>query len=716
MARKEITTPLDLDNMNRHNENFEELYKQISETTRRITQELWDVLQEYNTIRMKEPVQTFADLPESDENNTLRMVLDEQKVYAYSIDKWIEFQYIDLDPYTPFKEELQGIINTYEQKIIGLTDDANNAQEIANQAIAEVEDAKQKAIEMLEDLGAKDIENWQKYSLTNPNGTSFYRTGLDWNNPEDIDNLAVGNYYITVSKNEPRDATSNNAFVQVSVRDTGNLKQILYRPYNSAQLFVKTFYKTWSDWLQIGVDKKPVEITSNSSMPPKITPIGNAYSLINKMSEKELVVYQKANKGYLKYTLKKGNGGAGYGTNYDLLRLQKVEPISDAIVFIQPHSPKSGKVTRVWDQEGGGSAESAFLDTKEQDNSKRYSTSGSELQVYAIAPNSSATYDLRGRNGKNANVAFFSRGGHTTSEDYEILVDGAVAETGTMTAVPYHSHKRVDVNLGDKDSQVELTIKNKGSRDLYISAINLFHLNEYEGQDIDSYVAFGANRDNFIDSAGASDYALQNLETGLQFGSYHGGEVVNSAKMIYASMLNNIYRENLFNIADVPVGIYGASQFKIIQETTLIERATMYSVFDFSESGTINMKFSYNVIDGKEPIPLIDFWTGLTCTSPKFNKLKVPKLITFPETPKKTHVYFPATEGYVIQTNDNERQELHIRHNRFDDLHVTTETAQSISDQEQYRKYYYAPIRSNSDDRVAPLSLQFSKGLDFYIL
>ncbi|MFV5768041.1 pyocin knob domain-containing protein [Mammaliicoccus sciuri] len=712
MARKEITTPLDLDNMNRHNENFEELYKQISETTRRITQELWDVLQEYNTIRMKEPVQTFADLPESDENNTLRMVLDEQKVYAYSIDKWIEFQYIDLDPYTPFKEELQGIINTYEQKIIGLTDDANNAQEIANQAIAEVEDAKQKAIEMLEDLGAKDIENWQKYSLTEPDGDSIY-LNLD-SNIDTMHALPVGFYYTV---NTPIERSSSTAgFLKVEQRGAGIAKHITFRPYNSTQIWLKRYYKEWLEWEQVGADRKTVDITSNSSMPPKITPIGNAYSLINKMSEKEIVVYQKANKGYLKYTLKKGNGGAGYGTNYDLLRLQKVEPISDAIVFIQPHSPKSGKVTRVWDQEGGGSAESAFLDTKEQDNTKRYSTSGSELQVYAIAPNSSATYDLRGRNGKNANVAFFSRGGHTTSEDYEILVDGAVAETGTMTAVPYHSHKRVDVNLGDKDSQVELTIKNKGSRDLYISAINLFHLNEYEGQDIDSYVAFGANRDNFIDSAGASDYALQNLETGLQFGSYHGGEVVNSAKMIYASMLNNIYRENLFNIADVPVGIYGASQFKIIQETTLIERATMYSVLDFSESGTINMKFSYNVIDGQTPIPLIDFWTGLTCTSPKFNKLKVPKLITFPEIPKKTHVYFPATEGYVIQTNDNERQELHIRHNRFDDLHVTTETAQSISDQEQYRKYYYAPIRSNSDDRVAPLSLQFSKGLDFYIL
>lgn len=717
MARKEITTPLDLDNMNRHNANFEELYTQISETTRRITQDLWGVLQEYNTIRMKEPVQTIDDLPESDENNTLRMVLDEHKVYAYSIDEWVEFQYIDLDPYTHFKEELQGIINAYEQQIKGLTDEANNAQAIANQAVAEVEAAEQKAVKTLEDFGAQDIKNWQKYSLTNPDGSSFYITGIDWDNPDDIDNLAVGYYYVTVSKNEPRDATSNNGFVQVSARDNGILKQILYRPYNSAKIFVKTFYKDWSEWEQVGADKKDVTITSNSAIPPKVSEVAKSYALVNKMDANTAEVYQKTNRGYLKYTLKKGNGGSGYGVNYELLRLQKVEPIDDTIVFMQPHSPKTGKVTSVWNQEGGGSIETVFMDIDGDDLGSRYSTDGSELQAYAIAPNSSVTYDVTCKNGRNMNVTLFSRGGRTNAETFEILVDGAVAEKGTITAVPYHAHKRVNINVGDKRTSVELTIKNTSSRDIYISAINLFHLDEYEGQFFDSYVARAPkNRTAFIDSAGASDYALQNLEDSLQFGSYHGGEVSDSAKITYAAPDDTVQHERLFDFSAIPDGVYSVSTLKVIQETTLIERAKMYSILDFSTSGTINMKFSYNVIDGKEPIPLIDFWTGLTCTSPNFNKLKVPKLIKFPDVPTKAHTYFPATEGYVVQTTEDERQELHIRHNRFDDLHVTTETAQSISDQEQYRKYYYAPIRSNSDDRVAPLTLQFSKALDFYIL
>lgn len=713
MVRKEITTPLDLDNMNRHNANFEELYNQISETTKRITQELWDVLQEYNTIRMKEPVQSIADLPESEENNTLRMVLDEHKVYAYSIDEWVEFQYIDLNPYTSIKEELQSIINAYEQKIIGLTNEANNNQEIANQAIAQVEAVKQKAVKTLEDLGAQDIENWQKYSLTESDGASFF-VSLN-KDVEKLHALPVGFYYITDTPIE--NTSSSDGFLKVEQRGGGVVRHLTFRPYNSTQIWLKRFYNEWSEWEQVGADKKDVTLTSNSAIPPKVSEVAKSYSLVNKMDANTAVIYQKTNRGYLRYTLKKGNGGSGYGVNYELLRLQKVEPIDDTIVFMQPHSPKKGKVTSVWNQEGGGSIETVFMDIDGDDLGSRYSTAGAELQAYAIAPNSSVTYDVTCKNGRNMNVTLFSRGGRTNAETFEILVDGAVAEKGTITAVPYHAHKRVNINVGDKRAKVELTIKNTSSSDIYISAINLFHLDEYEGQFFDSYVARAPkNRTAFIDSAGASDYALQNLEDSLQFGSYHGGEVSDSAKITYAAPDDTVQHERLFDFSAIPDGVYSVSTLKVIQETTLIERAKMYSILDFSTSGTINMKFSYNVIDGKKPIPLIDFWTGLTCTSPNFNKLKVPKLIKFPDVPTKAHTYFPATEGYVVQTTEDERQELHIRHNRFDDLHVTTETAQSISDQEQYRKYYYAPIRSNSDDRVAPLALQFSKALDFYIL
>ncbi|MGO1759629.1 MAG: hypothetical protein ACTHY0_07950, partial [Mammaliicoccus vitulinus] len=64
----------------------------------------------------------------------------------------------------------------------------------------------------------------------------------------------------------------------------------------------------------------------------------------------------------------------------------------------------------------------------------------------------------------------------------------------------------------------------------------------------------------------------------------------------------------------------------------------------------------------------------------------------------------------------DETQELHIRHSRFKNTYSATEHPQSVNDSEIYRKYYYAPIRSNTNALVAPITFQFSKALDFYTI
>lgn len=305
MARREITTPLDLDNMNRHNANFEELYNQISETTKRITQELWDEMQEYNTIRMKEPVQTLADLPESEENNTLRMVLDEQKVYAYSIDEWTEFQYIDLDPYTPFKEELSEIVAAYEDKIQNITQEVQSTKDSAiksiestqsqsesdiqairdemttqtsdltalfndsmdnltskqDTALAEVDSAKQAAITALENFQNTDTSNWQKYKLTNDDG-AHVSTGL--NSDYDALHALEPGFHYTTSTPIDLPVSSTAGFTEVSTRsDLDNIKHIRFRPYNSNQEFIKIYYNEWRDWEPAGGTK--VELYKGSA-------------------------------------------------------------------------------------------------------------------------------------------------------------------------------------------------------------------------------------------------------------------------------------------------------------------------------------------------------------------------------------------------------------------------------------------------------------------
>ena len=52
MARKEITTPLDLKNMDNHNYNYDELYSLIDETDRRISEDMWEEIKNANTMKM----------------------------------------------------------------------------------------------------------------------------------------------------------------------------------------------------------------------------------------------------------------------------------------------------------------------------------------------------------------------------------------------------------------------------------------------------------------------------------------------------------------------------------------------------------------------------------------------------------------------------------------------------------------------------------------
>lgn len=121
---------------------------------------------------------------------------------------------------------------------------------------------------LTEDLTALD---WQKYKLTNDNGRTFYLTGVDWSDTEFLDSLMPGAYYITVSKNAPV-GVSFNAFVFVHHRDTGSLKRIEYKPYDSARSFVKSYYKEWSDWMETGSPKDtgwiPFEIINGGRTNP----------------------------------------------------------------------------------------------------------------------------------------------------------------------------------------------------------------------------------------------------------------------------------------------------------------------------------------------------------------------------------------------------------------------------------------------------------------
>ncbi|MDW3927230.1 hypothetical protein QI302_06310 [Staphylococcus saprophyticus] len=314
MARKEITTPLDLNNMNNHNQNYKELYNEIQTTDKRLSENMWEEIKGANTMKMLEPVQTSDQLPATAEDKSLITVIDEQRVYAYVHEEWQPFSEIDLDPFEPFKDELAEIVSAYESKIQTITQEVqttkdsaidsiestqsqsesnlentkqsainsiNKAQQEAESqistnrdemttqasdltalfndsmdkltskqdtALAEVDSAKQAAITEIENFQNTDTSNWQKFKLTQDDGGAKALTKVDWADTAQLDALDTGEYYATSTINPPAGASSYNAFISVIQRAGGGVRRIEFRPYDSNQLFIKRFYKEWSDW------------------------------------------------------------------------------------------------------------------------------------------------------------------------------------------------------------------------------------------------------------------------------------------------------------------------------------------------------------------------------------------------------------------------------------------------------------------------------------
>ncbi|MCG1433571.1 BppU family phage baseplate upper protein [Staphylococcus epidermidis] len=96
--------------------------------------------------------------------------------------------------------------------------------------------------------------NWQKYKLTNDDGTNFYDANLqiDFNNNEQLMSLPIGTRYVVLTSNNPN-GTNNNGWLTKYKRN-GDAILIQYQPYNSTVIYQKRFYKSWSEWERVGSD------------------------------------------------------------------------------------------------------------------------------------------------------------------------------------------------------------------------------------------------------------------------------------------------------------------------------------------------------------------------------------------------------------------------------------------------------------------------------
>ena len=464
----------------------------------------------------------------------------------------------------------------------------------------------------------------------------------------------------------------------------------------------------------------------NSSIPPKLGLTENSFKLVRKISNDQLEVFQKTSKGYLRYLYQRGIGGNGsgdYGENHEALRLIKVEPISDIITFKKVDKPKSGTVKKAFDFDEPhlNTTVEFMFDGYKKDKSKLFYPTGNNvaLEPYEVNPNSSVTYDLNQTYGAKNTVTFFYRrnGSGLADHDVNIKVNGYLVKKVTLTMSFEQSSLTIDIPTYDRatpsSTTLEVTIENKASYPIHLLGFNLSTLSENRGQEVDNFLAVGSTLPSFIDDQGASDYAMKNAENGKNFGSYHGGEVSNRCDVMWRKSYLEDYSYERFD--NLTVGEFCvAENFSIKKIGILISRAYMHTNESFNTDGTVHMTNSYQVMDDRTPIPFIDFWTTLTCTSPDFTLIRQPVYKNL-RNETQGHKYFKSTEGLVIQETADGSQELHSRFTRFNNEYVGVQEANSVSVQNQYNKHYYAPIRNNTDKTIAPEVLQFTKALDFYV-
>lgn len=466
--------------------------------------------------------------------------------------------------------------------------------------------------------------------------------------------------------------------------------------------------------------------SANSSIPPKLGLTENSFKLVRKISNDQLEVFQKTSKGYLRYLYQRnigGNGSGDYGENHEALRLIKVEPISDIIVFKRVNNPVSGTITKAYDFDSPhlNSTVTTMFDNYKRDSSKLFYPSGNNiaLEPYRVESNSSVTYDLNQARGVRNTVTFFYRrnGSGLSNHDVNIKVNGYLAKKVTLTMAFEQASLTVEIPTFDRYSSsgtpLQVTIENEATYPIHLLGFNLSTLSENKGQEVDNFLAVGSTLPSFIDDHGASDYAMKNAENGKNFGSYHGGEVSSRTDVMWRKSYLEDYSYERFD--NLSVGDFCvAENFSIKKIGILISRAYMHTNESFNTDGTVHMTNSYQVMNNKTPIPFTDFWTALTCTSPDFTLMRQP---IYNNLRKETqgHKYFKSTEGLVIQETADGSQELHSRFTRFNNEYVGVQEANSVSVQNQYNKHYYAPIRNNTDKTIAPEVLQFTKALDFYV-
>lgn len=139
MERKIIGDPLNRQNRNNHNENYEYLFSLLVDTVNKIKEEInQDVLNqviEESRVNWLEAVDTIDDLPTEASVGDAVFVTENNKAYRYNGEEWVLFQALDSSVISEFKDEM----NSQIQSFMSLYEDLfANQEELTRKKTVEV--------------------------------------------------------------------------------------------------------------------------------------------------------------------------------------------------------------------------------------------------------------------------------------------------------------------------------------------------------------------------------------------------------------------------------------------------------------------------------------------------------------------------------------------------------------------------------------------------
>lgn len=400
--------------------------------------------------------------------------------------------------------------------------------------------------------------------------------------------------------------------------------------------------------------------------------VNENYKLIIKNINDNYNIVQKTNIGYIIYEFHKNNGdlsSSSIGRKYELLRLKSVEKCFECYLWYEPNIKKNSKTVKL----------------------TRNSISNGSLTSIKIEAGNQIKVVL---NCNLVNIAYLSEGNNSIeiySNDKLIKsFNTALSNKEIMTEELRYSH-----NTKNK----EIIIKNNGVDNFEFICFNFMKLIDYNGEYVNKYLVCKSG-EYFINSDGASDYAISDYDDKKWCGSYHGGESLEFGTISWSEN-GNVKEVELHKVKDRDFSL--VKNLRLIQKTNINDKAKMLSTLNFSNDGslTMNFKLSENKINAKI------IYTALTCISPSFIVLTKPNIKII----KNKNNYINNT-GYIEKYSYDFGMKIGIKYDILKDFKTDVESY--IFHNMNYSKFYYGIVLN--DNSVNIPNLEFNKKLYFYNL